>query len=36
MSIYTKTLFDDEQAERSAVHNETVLGIIGRYECCWF
>jgi len=33
---YLKTLFDDEQVEYSAVQNETVLGIIGRYEYCWF
>jgi len=33
---YLKIVFDDEQAEHLAVQNGTVLGIIGRYECCWF
>ena len=31
-----KIVFDDEQAEHLTVQNGTVLGIIGRYECCWF
>jgi len=29
-----KIVFDDEQAEHLTVQNGTVLGIIGRYECC--
>jgi len=36
VKTYLKIVFDDEQAEHLAVQNGTVLGIIGRYECCWF